>query len=207
MTNLSYILKQDILNIIDSGTLLELTGGRREIGTNAEIAGDDAIWQGYIKNAVELVKAYSRHWYDIDTEMRSIYEYDVLEDVTEGTRIASEEDSETGVRTLYIALQDAPAGTLLTDTAYFEQTDDRNPVLVEITSIFIIYNTSRRLNSRQIPEQRQIDYDNAMSKLKDIQNGKTQFEITERNADDIETDDAGQQVAWGEFEGETDLDY
>lgn len=204
---LGYILKQDLEKFLYSGTIDELTGGKKAIGTTPAVAGDDSVWEGNVPVAVEHVKGYSRQWYDMDTEMREIVEYDVGTANTVGQRVAGAEAS--GVRPLYLCIQAAPAGTALTNIDYFEETDDRNPVLLEITCLIVIYNISRRYNPNQIPEQRQIDYDRTIDQLKDIQKGRIQLEITERTFDDEEDayDDPGQNVAFGEFDDVTQDEY
>ena len=199
MGELSYVFKQDLLDFIDADALTELTGGRQAIGDNPAVAGTDKVWEDYAPKAIEKVKGYSRHWYDMDTEMRPYQEYANDEAFTVGQRVASVAVSE--VRTLYICIQDAPAGTAVTDTDFFTPTDDRNPIILENTVIFIIYNTHRRKNPRQIPEQRQIDYDNATDTMKEVQKGRITLEIAER--EDVEGDDPGHEISYGNFEGDT----
>lgn len=204
---LGYILRQDLEKFLYSGTIEELTNGKKAIGSTPAVAGDDSVWQGNAPTAIEHVKGYSRQWYDMDTEMREIVAYDAGTANTEGQRVAGAAVS--GVRPLYICIQDAPAGTALTDTNYYTETDDRNPVVLEITCLIVIYNISRRYNPNQIPEQRQIDYDRATDQLKDIQKGRIQLDIAERvfEEDSDAYDDPGQNVAFGGFDDITQDDY
>lgn len=203
MRNLSYILKQDIITRLSESTIDELSGGRKAISTQPAIEGNDLIWQNQIPFAVEMVAGYIRHWYDAGTELRAIFEYDIAEAFTAGQRVASEEvDS---IRTLYTCIQDAPIGTDLTDTDYFTEEDDRNTVLLECACLIVVYNTSRRINPRQIPEQRQIDYDRTIDILKDVQRGKIQLSIAER--EEVEDDDPGHEIAFFEIEGLTQDDF
>ena len=203
MAELKYLFKQDIIDFLDAKTLNELTGGRQAIGDAAAVDGDDLLWSDYIPKAIERVKGYSRHWYNMDTEMRSYFQYDVAEAFTAGQRVASVAVAD--VRTLYICILDAPIGTVLTDTDYFTEIDDRNPVLLEATIIFIIYNLNRRQNPRQIPEQRQIDYDSTIDTMKDVQKGRIMLEIAER--EEVEGDDPGHEISYGDFEDSTDDTY
>lgn len=206
MATLGYILEQDLLKFIDSGTLDELTGGKKAIGSNPAVSGDAKIWQDNVKNACELVKGYSRHWYDMDAETLEIIEYNNTKANTEGQRVAGAVSG--GVYPLYVCIQDAPAGTALTDTDYYTEEDNRNSVLVEITCLIVIYNISRRINPRQIPEQRQIDYDRAMEQLKDIQKGRIMLDIAERTIDEDDVaSDPGQEVAYGDFDDVTQDAY
>ena len=210
MAELGYILRQDLVSNLNENTIDELTGGRKAISTTPStpaIDGDDNIWQSKIPSALEMMLGHTRHWYDMPTEISSIVEYDVAQTYTVGQRVASTVDAQTNLRTLYVALQAVPAGTLLTNTAFFEQRDSRNPVLVEIVCHLIVYHISRRINPRQLPEQRILDYDNAMAMLKKIQRGEVDLDIPKRAAEDVETDDAGQRIAWGDFEEISHYNY
>jgi hypothetical protein len=203
MSNLGYILKQDLLNEIDTDTLTELTGGRKAIGSTAATAGKDYIWEQCRKSSIEYAKGYTRHFYDIETEMRPYSDYSALTTYTVGQRIAGTADS-NGIRPLYVCILES-TGNALSNTTYFTEIDDRNSVLVEIVCILIVYNLSRRYNPRQIPEQRQIDFDRVVSDLKNIQNGKIMLDIAER--EDVATDDAGQEFAHGDFDNVTQDSY
>lgn len=206
-TELGYILKQDVLGYLDSNTLDELTGGKKAIGSGSATSGDDSVWERLAPNAKEFVKGYSRHWYDMDSEMASFYEYSASSAFEEGQRVASVEDTD-GNRTLYVCVQDAVAGTSLTDTDFFAETDERNSVVLESCVLILIYNLSRRVNPRQVPEQRQIDYDRAIETLKDIQRGRIMLDIPQRTIDEDDlASDAGQSVAYGDFEDVTQDDY
>lgn len=203
MSNLGYILEQDLLANISSDTLTELTGGRKAIGSNSEVQGSDVILAKAIPAQVEMMLGYTRHFYDVDTETRTIRAYNETDEFAAGDRVAGNQID--GNRPLYLCIEDAPAGTVLTNLQYFEEVDDRNPVLIEIVCHLVIYNLSRRQNPRQIPEQRQIDYENAISRLKDIQRGYLQLDIAER--EEIPADDPGQEFTHGEFEGITHDTY
>lgn len=68
----------------------------------------------------------------------------------------------------YTCIQDAPAATALTDSAYFELGDPRNPILVMIVVDLMVYHFFSRLPQNQTP-QKQIDrYEQALKKLKEI---------------------------------------
>lgn len=204
MAEIGYILKQDIVTYLADNTLDQLTGGRKAIGSNPAVSGNDSVWQNILKSEIETMLGYTRHWYDMDTETRQYNEYDITENYTEGQRVASTEDASEN-RRLFVAIQDAPAGTSLTDTTFFNETDDRNSVLVKIVCYLVIYELSRRLNPKFVPEQRSMDYENGMKMLKDIQTGKMQLSIAQRES--VEADDAGQQFSYGDFEGVSHDDY
>ena len=201
---LQYILYQDLNEVLFKDTINELTGGRAAIGSNPAVSGDDRKWVKLIDNTIERVKAYTRHWYDIDAEFVDFAEYSNSEAYATGQRVASVEDSERE-RELYLCIQDAEAGTLLTDTAYFEKTDTRNSMIVEMCCIIIAYQLHRRYNARSIPEQMRIDYEDAIKNLEDIQRGKIMLDLPQR--ENVESDDAGQEFASGEMEGLTQDSY
>jgi len=203
MEKLGYILRQDIVAQLSEQTLSEITKGRKAIGDTPAVEGSDLVWQAQAPSVIEIVAGYSRHWYDMDTEQRPFYIYSALESVSVGTRIADVETD--GIRPLYVCVLDAPIGTPLTDTDYFTEIDDRNSVLVEKTVLLIMYNTFRRINPRQIPEQRQIDYDSAIETLKDIQRGRIMLNIAQRA--EVEADDPGHEVLYGDMNGITQDDY
>ena len=206
MALLGYILKQDIVTYLLGDTLDELTGGRRAIGSDIATAGNDKIWEMNLPSSIEKVLGYTRHWYDMTKESRPYREYSETEAFTVGQRIAGVSVTtvdDNGLnpvtaRPLYTCILDAPAGTLLTDELFFSPIDDRNPVLVEIIAILVIYNISSRSNPRQVPEQRQINYDRVIDTLKDIQKGRIQLSIAER--ENVEDDDPGHEIAFGDFE-------
>lgn len=195
---LGYILKSDIIAQLSEKTLNELTGGRKAIGDSPAVLGDDSIWESQLPSTIEFVAGYCRHWYDMDTEQRPILEHNLIDPFAVGDRI---QDSSL----LYICILDAPIGTIITNTTYFTLEDDRNPVLVECTVLLVVYNTFRRINPRQIPEQRQIDYDNTIGTLKDVQRGRIQLNIAERA--EVLPDDPGHEVAYGDFEDVTQDTY
>lgn len=203
MALIGYILKQDILNQIDSDTLSELTGGRKAIGSTPAVSGKDSVFSQCAKSAIEYMKGYTRHFYDIETETRSYYDYSELQTYKIGDRVAGALDGD-GIRPLYVCKAES-LGNALTNETYFSAVDDRNSVLVEIVCVLIVYNLSRRYNPRQLPEQRQIDYDRVVSDLKNIQNGRIMLDIAERT--NVATDDAGQEFANGDFDNVTQDSY
>lgn len=68
----------------------------------------------------------------------------------------------------YTCIQTTTAGIPLTNTAYFEVADDRNPIIVMIVVDLLAYHLFSKLPQNRVP-QRIIDrYDQAIQKLKDI---------------------------------------
>lgn len=194
----SYITIGDISAVVDNTTLNMLLGGSRESGREGAKEADLSIIAGVIPSVLETVKGYTRHWYDMEREMRPTYEYDNRQAYKAGDRVIE-------VGRMYIALCDTEQGANIGDLTRFEQRDDRNPKLVEICSVLAVYALFRRVNPRVIPEQRQYDQEDAMKVLRDIQRGRIQLDIASR--EDVASDDAGQSVCWGAMKGVTNEIY
>ena len=199
MAELGYILKGDLLKEINADTLTELTGGKQAIGSNIAVAGNDSVWKNNVKGAVDYVQGYTRHWYDMEAELRSIKAFNLIDTFVSGDRIANTADS-LGFQTIYKCKLES-TGNVITDTDFFEEYDDRENRLVEIVCIIIIYNLSRRYNPRQIPEQRQIDYDVAIKDLEKIQKGIISLNIAERSS--VTSEDPGFEQIYGDFDNVT----
>lgn len=139
---IGYLLRQDMLNVLDEQKLTELTGGKMPIGQQPKVDGSDTILAKAMYPAFELTRGYS-HYYDIDTEFRSFFEYDEQSTFTVGSRITtpliigystdrafregewvqamiSTVAYESKHYQLYKCIQTAPIGTPITDTAFFE---------------------------------------------------------------------------------------
>jgi hypothetical protein len=202
--NLGYILKQDVTRFLSAATLDEMTGGKKAIGSTPAVSGNDYIWQQLRSSAIEMVKGYIRHWYDADTETRTIYEHNNTDEFIKGWRVAGAEDGD-GIRKIYVCILDAPVGTALTNETYFAEGDDRNEIILELAVVLLIYKLFTRRNPRQLPEQRLNDYENAIKTLKDIQSGKIQLDIAERS--EVDPDDPGHNIAYGDFEDVTHDEY
>lgn len=200
---MDYIIKQDIVRNLSDSTLRELTGGNDAIGNLPATAGNDLDWEIQVPIAIELISGYTRHWYDMVTEFRAIQEYNTTVAYAVGDRVAGVEVD--GVRPLYNVIQAAPANTPITNTSYFEPRDTRNPLIVRFASLIVIYNISTKDNPRLVSEQRQLDYENVISSLRDIQRGKLDISLPKRS--NVESDDSGHSYAWGDFEGITHSDY
>ncbi|MFR9622342.1 MAG: phage protein Gp36 family protein [Rikenellaceae bacterium] len=188
----SYLTEQDIAAIVDAQTLNMLLGGSRETGRTPGKEGDARIVTSVIPAVMETVKGFTRHWYDMEEEMRPIYTYDEGVEYKEGSRVMAG-------NCLYIALQDTPPDADLSRSDLFKEHDDRNPKLVEICAILVVHALFRRVNPRNMPEQRQYDQEDAMKVLRDIQRGRVQLDIVPRK--EVAADDAGQSICWGKMNG------
>ncbi|MFR9589064.1 MAG: phage protein Gp36 family protein [Rikenellaceae bacterium] len=189
----SYLTEQDIAAIVDAQTLNMLLGGSRDTGRTPPKEGDTKIVASVIPAVIETVKGFTRHWYDMEVEMRPIYTYDARVAYKEGSRVMGAGNC------LYIALQDTSTDADLSRSDLFKVHDDRNPKLVEICATLVVHALFRRVNPRQIPEQRQYDQEDAMKVLRDIQRGRVQLDIVQRK--EVASSDAGQSICWGRMNG------
>lgn len=185
---MNYLLKVDITDRVKEQKVDEWTETK------------DSVLDALESSAIEIAKGYTRHWYDVEKEFRKVNLYDVLTAYTVDQRIYDEANAKH-----YICIQDAIAGTLLSDTDYFAQQDDRNAVLLEIVIDVLIYNLSSRQNSRQMNQLRIDRYDSAIDKLKDAQKGRIMLDIAQRV--DVETDDSGHEFVFGQIDGMGSNDY
>ena len=190
----NYILKNDLINRFNSVNLTEVTNS------------SDAIITQTSDQAVELVASYVRHWYDADTEFRALTLHVAASTYEDTDRVYT---LTAGVYVLYLAIQDVPADTLITDTDYWTASDDRNPVLVQVCTDIILYDLLGRNNSGNVPEYRFDRNKDARDTLKMIQSGKIQLDIPLRTFEDDEEEqaDLGQEALFGQRNIGNDNDY
>lgn len=91
----------------------------------------DAIWQNNVPIAVDMCANYMRHRYDTDVIFASINTWDLsgtVRDTIKGQVVAFDDTIEWFVGDyvresglLYVSIQDAPIGTLITNTAFWTQ--------------------------------------------------------------------------------------
>jgi len=118
------------------------------------IQTDDAILQKALPAAQEEAAGFIRHRYDEDKVFKTVTEVatNTVSGVTIGDRFY-----QTTSKLFYVAT--AEGGTDLTDTNNFDQTDDRNPKLVEVVVDIVLYNLHSRINPKSVPTHRRIRYD------------------------------------------------
>lgn len=105
-------------------------------------------------------------------------------------------------QTTYKAKQDAPAGSLPTDTSFYEVVPDpdwglstsRNPYLIMILVDIVLYHLHSRISPNNIPKIRMDRYDEAMSWLKQVSKGEASL------SECLKTDEEGEEIKsipWG----------
>lgn len=188
-----YLIKQDFESIISLDNLDRLTNS------------NDRVWQAAEKVALEEMKSYMRHRYDVAYEFRGIVLHDGALSYLEGDRVYIDDGS---VTTFYVALQDVPTNTLITDDIFWKEGDDRNQKLINICTIILLYENYTRLNGNDIPNWLAVRYDGndplqkggAIGYLKNIQKGVVSLDL--RLLEDVESGDtqSGNRIAYGSAE-------
>jgi hypothetical protein len=84
-----------------------------------------------------------------------------------------------------------PAGTLPTNTTYWTLGDNRDSITLKYYLYLTIYNATVRVSAQNVPNERRLRYEEAVSWLIEVSNGKLNCEIPERQPDQ------GTPVMWG----------
>jgi hypothetical protein len=149
-------------------------------------SGNDLTIKQCNQIAIDEAAGYLNTRYDVLSLFRDPIEYNVANANTEGDRVYTiTQPVEEDVYTHYLCIQDAPAGTLITNTDYFTEGDSRDQKLLEVTMSMSLFYIHKRLTPNNIPAFRQLYYDgstadgesdkNIMSAIKwltDIQSGQ-----------------------------------
>lgn len=184
-----YLIKNDFSRVI---TLIDL-----DKLTNS----DDDIWIGAEPSAVEEIKSYMRNRYDV------AFEFDYLLHVQADPFLLGDQVIiQTGVdQAHYVAVQDVPGGTVITDTDFWLKRDARNPKIVTIAILVLLYENYTRINGTEIPNWLQLRYDGgdvrqtggAIGYLKNIQRGLVETSTPLLPAVADGTDQTGNNIAFG----------
>ena len=112
--------------------------------------------------ATEEVRSYLNFQYDTDAIFGfEVFDYDV-------NQLYLAEQIAVSDGGIYTAIINAPAGTALTDTTYFEAIDGRNPIIVMIVVDLLAYHLFSRTGTNRIPQHIIDRYEQAIKKLKEI---------------------------------------
>lgn len=184
-----YLIKNDFRRVI---TVADFEG---------LIDSDDNVWQDAELSAVEEVKSYLRHRYDVAAEFDK-EEHDSTLTYEEGDVVIVTTGSNQGV---YVALQDVPTSTLITDAAFWKLSDPRNSKMVTATVLIVLYENYTRLNGSEIPNWLQLRYDGGdvkqlggiMGYLKAVQKGTVEPDLVLKSDVADGTSQTGNRVAFG----------
>lgn len=139
--------------------------------------------------ALAETKGYLRYRYDVENIFGfEVFDYDQNQAYTTGQIVI--DAHAVG----YTCLSPAPAGTALTNAAYFAPKDEREPVLVMIVVDVLAYHLFSRTGARRIPEHIKTRYEQALDKLKQIRAGKLTLDLPLRpssDADDVPQSSGG----------------
>jgi hypothetical protein len=187
---MNYLLKSDFESLITGEDLDRLTNTT------------DRVWEKAEKSAIEEASSYMRNRYDVSQEFRSINLHVQTNAYALDDRVYVPNGDDNDI---YIALQDVPATTVITDPLFWKQTDDRNPKIVEVVMIVLLYSNYTRINGSEIPAWLILRYDGGDVKqtggvigyLKNIQRGtiETTVPLLADVADG--TTQTGNKIAYG----------
>jgi hypothetical protein len=161
----------------------------------------DSVWQLALSSVIETVSSYLRFRYDTDKEF--ILEDHVLADTyVSGARVV---DSDK----FYTAIQDVPTLKPITDVLFWKESDFRNPAMVDINVVLVLYAIYSRINGSEIPNWIQVLYDGGdpqqragkIGYLKEIRKGSVQINLALLADVEDGTDQSGNSFAYGSAVG------
>lgn len=184
-----YLLKSDFQRYITDTNLDGIT------------EADDSAWQKMLSSVIETVSSYMRFRYDTDKE------FVLTEHVPADTYLAG--DTVIDADKFYIAIQDVPATTLITNVAYWTESDFRNQAMIDVVLVFVLYGIYSRINGSEIPNWIQVLYDGGDSQqrggklgyLKEIRKGTVQTTIPLLTDVEDGTTQSGNSFAHGSASG------
>lgn len=180
-----FLVSDDYSHLIESTDLAILTGN------------DNDLLNKVMKSAIEEVAGYIRHRYNEKEIFKTIkvVTSDTGVTATNGQRIY-----QSTSKKFYVCILDATSQSL-TSTTYFEEKDERNSKLVDVTIDVLLYHIHSRISPRNIPDLRRLRYDGddpaqrggAIGWLKSVQKGT----ITPNLPVTDNSDQTGHRISWG----------
>lgn len=185
----NYLLKSDFYRFITETNLDGIT------------ESEDSIWENELLSAVEVAASYLRFRYDTDKEFQPFYIFDTSKEYQINSRVTDGTD-------LYYAITEVPANTPLTETDFWTKGDSRNPAIVQIIVVLVLYNIYSRLNGSEIPNWIQVLYDGGDSQqrggklgyLKSIRKGDVQINLSLLPEVENGSTQSGNSFAYGNAE-------
>jgi hypothetical protein len=141
----------------------------KEVHLNQLISSDDTILQEVELIALEEMKSYLRSRYDVDTIFAPILQYSSGVTYQSGITVHDNYSFYTSL----ITDNNLP----LTDINGWEKGDKRNQLLVMYLVDISLYHIHSRLTPNQIPENRFLRYETAITWLKQISKGSLKVDL------------------------------
>lgn len=181
-----YLIKADFDRYITSANVDSIT------------ESNDGVWKLALLSVIETVSSYLRFRYDTDKEFAPVIPYVNAGAYKINDRVLDGTD-------FYFAIQDVPALTVLTDTAFWTKSDSRNQAIVDIVVVLVLYAVYSRINGSEIPNWIQVLYDGGDSQqragkigyLKEIRKGTVQINLALLAQVADGTDQSGNSFAHG----------
>lgn len=158
---------------------------------------DNQVWISSLSSVIEVIASYLRFRYDTDN-IFNIFEHVVSDTYLEGQSVI---DSDL----IYIAIQDVPLSTPITNTTFWKQSDTRNQAIVDIMVVFVLYGVYSRINGSEIPNWIQVLYDGGDSQqragklgfLKEIRKGTVEINLPLLPDVEDQTTQSGNSISYG----------
>jgi len=170
---------------------LETTLNKDDISKLAEL---DSEYKTAVEKAISIVKSYLQHRYNPDEIFIDVLSYNKT--------VTYAIDDLVFYNNKYYVCTVESLDHLPNDTDYFEETDSRDPSIVDIVCVLTIFILFRKRQPRNIPDWITEEYDRKIDDLKAYQRGTRTIELTVNlDADDEEE---GHRVTYG---SETQKDW
>lgn len=162
------------------------------------IDNENDVWERQLPATIEFVSSYLRFRYDVDRIFRPLNKHDDTQEYKQYDRVF------VGKK-IYNALEDAPIGTLLTDSTIWGQKDNRNAAIVSVVLIVLLYNIYPRINGSEQPQWLQTLYDGGdprqmggkLGWLKEIRRGTVDVDLPLLELVETGEDQSGNRIAYG----------
>lgn len=181
-----FIQKQDFKQAIEIDALDGITDGEND------------VWKRQLPATIEFVSSYIRHRYDVETIFKPLEKHTDQKTYLQGDRVF------VGAK-LYNAISDIAIGIPITDTTFWEEKDTRNPMIVEVVLIMVLYNIYTRINGSEIPGWLQVMYDGGYERgvggklgwLKEIRKGTVDVDLPLLPNVESGEDQSGNRISFG----------
>jgi hypothetical protein len=145
---MAYVVEKDYLSLIRQEQL-------DEILTTTTTTPTSEILEDVLEQSEEEVKQFLRHRFDVAVDMR---DFQISATGAGVTAALNDRIYQSQTQKFYICTAAATSESLV-DTNFFEEKDDRNQKLKQVTIDVLLYHLHSRINPRMVPDHRRIRYD------------------------------------------------